>query len=248
MRLTDRVHLIGGSEPGPLMTDPLDSQVYLIRGEDGFAVVDAGAGRSIERILANVVADGLDPTSIRWLFLTHAHADHAGGASAWSDRLPNVRVAMSGESAEWLRQADEEATSVGVARIAGIYPPEFRLRAARIDRELADSETIALGTDLRLRVLATPGHSRGHLAFLLEDGPCRILFSGDALFPGGRILLQDTWDCDVHNALRSVKRLAKLAPAALLAGHLGPVLAGAPAHIALATDRIARLLVPEPLE
>ena len=40
------------------------------------------------------------------------------------------------------------------------------------------------------------------------------LFSGDALFPAGRILLQDTWDCDLHDALRSVERLAALAAGA----------------------------------
>ncbi len=50
------------------------------------------------------------------------------------------------------------------------------------------------------------------------------LFSGDALFPGGRILLQDTWDCDLAATLRSVERLAALGPDDLLAGHLGPVL------------------------
>ena len=116
-----------------------------------------------------------------------------------------------------------------------------------IDRELEDGETIELGADLTLTVVATPGHAQGHLAFLLRDADRRVLFSGDALFPGGRILLQDTWDCDLRASLRSVERLAVLAPHALLAGHLGPVLDGASSHIGSAMGRIGRLLAPESL-
>jgi hydroxyacylglutathione hydrolase len=245
MQLTGRVHLIGSGEPSLLETDPLDSQVYLVRGENGMAVIDTGAGRSVDRILANVVDDGLDPAAIRWVFVTHAHADHAGGAAAWSDRLPEARVAVSAESADWLRRGDEEATSVDVARRAGIYPPDYRLRPARIDRELEDGETIDLDAALTLTIVATPGHAKGHLAFLLRDGDWRIVFSGDALFPGGRILMQDTWDCDLHASLRSVERIAALAPHSLLAGHLGPVVEDAASHVAMATDRIRRLLPPE---
>ena len=87
----------------------------------------------------------------------------------------------------------------------------------------------------------------GHLAFLAEIDGVRTLFSGDALFPQGRILLQDTWDCDLHDALRSVERLAGLGAERLLAGHLGPVLADAPVDLAAAMERIGRLLVPESL-
>ena len=101
--------------------------------------------------------------------------------------------------------------------------------------------------DVVFEVVPTPGHAIGHLAFLAEIDGVRTLFSGDALFPRGRILLQDTWDCDLHDALRSVERLAALGAERLLAGHLGPVLADAPVHLAAAMDRIGRLLVPESL-
>jgi hydroxyacylglutathione hydrolase len=249
MRLTERVSLIGSGEPGPGHTDPTDSQVYLVRTARGAVCVDAGSGGSIDRILEACVADDVDPVSITWLFLTHAHADHAGGAAAWQERLPGIKVAMAAESADWIRSADEAATSVDVARRAGIYPASYRLQPARIDRELADGDVVELDDRLQLTVLATPGHSRGHLSFLLEDrrvtGPdARLLFSGDALFPGGRILLQDTWDCDLRAALRSVERLAALQPDQLFAGHLAAELSGTEATIARALDRIAHLIPP----
>jgi glyoxylase-like metal-dependent hydrolase (beta-lactamase superfamily II) len=248
VHLTERVSLIGSGEPGLATTDPNDCQVYLIRTAQGAVCIDAGSGGSVDAILHACRSDGVDPATIRWLFVTHAHADHAGGAAAWQERLPDVKVAMAYECADWIRRGDEEATSVDVARNAGMYPPEYRLRPARVDRELVDGERLDLDANLRLTVIATPGHSRGHLSFLVEDGGqpqiVRILFSGDALFPGGRILLQDTWDCDLRAALRSVEQLATMRADQLLAGHLAPLLSDADATIQLALGRISQLVPP----
>jgi glyoxylase-like metal-dependent hydrolase (beta-lactamase superfamily II) len=132
-----------------------------------------------------------------------------------------------------------------------MYPDDYRLRPARVDRELDDGDQVELDDALLMTVVSTPGHSRGHLSFLLEDSDApakvRILFSGDALFPGGRILLQDTWDCDLGAALRSVEKLVALRPDQLFGGHLAPQLRAVPESITAAVERIGRLLPPENL-
>ncbi len=246
MKLTERIHLVGSGEADWKPTDMIDAQVYLVTTGDGHVVIDAGAGRSIEAILAAVRADGVDPQRIAWVLLTHGHGDHAGGAAAWRAAVPGIQIAASVEVGGWLAQGDEAATSVDRGRVAGIYPADYRLAPCDPDLVLSDDDVLSVG-DLAFRAIATPGHARGHLAFLAEIDRGRTLFSGDALFPAGRILLQDTWDCDLQAALRSVERLAELSPERLLAGHLGPVLARAGDHLAVATARIARLLVPESL-
>jgi glyoxylase-like metal-dependent hydrolase (beta-lactamase superfamily II) len=59
--------------------------------------------------------------------------------------------------------------------LSSIYSPNA-------DVELSDSQELTVG-GLRLKVLHTPGHSPGHVAFYLsEEG---VLFSGDALFRNG---------------------------------------------------------------
>lgn len=246
MRLTEHIFVVGSGEADWSPTDPLDSQVYLVTGDEGHVLIDAGAGRSHEAILGAVRADGIEPAGIRWALLTHGHGDHAGGAAGWRRALPGIRVAASGEVAAWLATADETATSVDRARSAGIYPPDYRLAACDADLVLDDGTVVIVGA-IELTAVATPGHARGHMAFVAELDGARTVFSGDAVFPGGRILLQDTWDCDLRATLRSVERLAALSPRRLLAGHLGPVLDGAPEHLAAATERIERLLVPESL-
>lgn len=243
MRLTDRIHLVGSGEPDWALSDPRDSQVYLVSTADGHVVVDTGTGRSVATILAEVARDDLRAGDIAWILLTHAHADHAGGGAAWRRAIPGVRIAASADTAPWLATADEEATSVDRARAAGIYPADYRLEGFEVDRPLGDDDELTIA-DLVFRAVPSPGHSAGHLAYLVDLDGASTLFSGDALFPGGRILLQDTWDCDLRAALRTVERLSGLGAERLLAGHLPPVLDGAATHFAAATERIGRLLVP----
>jgi glyoxylase-like metal-dependent hydrolase (beta-lactamase superfamily II) len=50
------------------------------------------------------------------------------------------------------------------------------------DLLLEDDSVIEVG-QLKLRTIATPGHTPGSMCFYLEDSP--LLFSGDTLFPGG---------------------------------------------------------------
>ena len=245
MRLTDRIWLIGSGEPGWALSDEADSQVYAVDTGDGYAVIDTGTGSSIETIVAESDRDGIEPRAIRWLLITHGHADHAGGAAAWRRVLPHVRVFASDEVAGWLANGDEEATSTDRAVVAGVYPPHYRLQPCDVEG-LGDAATVELG-GLSLTIVQTPGHAAGHLAFIADVDGARTLFSGDALFPEGRILLQDLWDCDLDASLRSVERLAGVGAERLFAGHRPPVFEGAADHLRKATDRIARLLVPESL-
>ena len=244
MQLTERIHLIGGSEVGWAPTDAIDSQIYLVDTGDGFACIDSGAGRSLDRIVAEVRASGLVPERIRWILLTHGHADHAGGTAAWRRAIPGIQIAASEVVAGWLAAGDEEALSVDRARAVGIYPGDYRLEPCEVDFVLQAEAVVELGS-IRFRVVPTPGHATGHVALVAEIDGAVTAFSGDALFPGGRILLQDIWDCDVRLALRSVERLADHHPERLLAGHLAPILADARVHVDAALKRIARLSVPE---
>src|SRR5262245_24569834 len=242
MRLAERVHLVASGRLGFSLTDDYDCHVYALDGGDEVALIDAGGGRSTEAILANLRADGLDPARVRHLLLTHAHADHAAGAAGLREALPGLRVYASREAAPWLREGDERAISLDIARAAGMYPPDIRLRPCPVEAELGDGEELRVG-DLRVRAVATPGHARGHLSFLVG----RNLFAGDALFFGGRIVLQDTWDCSVQESNRSIERLARLDWDALLPGHMTISLSQGKRHAESALAAIRKLGVPPPL-
>jgi hydroxyacylglutathione hydrolase len=245
--LAQNIYLVGSGEPDLAQTDSLDCQVYLIKAGRSLALIDAGAGNSVDLIISNIISQGLNPEDIKWLFLTHTHADHAGGVAGLKSRLPNLRVAVSAESADWLRNGDEQAISVQKAREKGaFYPIDYHFRGCDVDIELVGDTNEDLG-DFRIEVISSPGHCNGHLSYLFETGGKRALFSGDAIFPEGKILLQDIWDCDLHESLRSIEKLAELHADHLLAGHGHPVLDHASDHFHMATDRISCLLIPHNL-
>src|SRR5579884_3816066 len=60
MRLSERVYLIGGGALGFGISHELDCHVYLIDGGREMALIDAGAGVTIEPIIRNLQLDGLD--------------------------------------------------------------------------------------------------------------------------------------------------------------------------------------------
>ena len=98
--------------------------------------------------------------------------------------------------------------------------------------------------DLTLQVLETPGHCGGHNAFLMDCGGLRVLFAGDLIFHGGRILLQNTHDCDLQAYIRSLRRLRGLGVDVLLAGHLSFALRWGQRHIDAALDVLDRGGIP----
>lgn len=244
MKLTERIHLVGSGSLGFDLTDPYDCHVYLIDGQDELALVDVGAGMGAESIIRNVREAGFDPNRIRHLVLTHAHGDHAGGAARMRRLLDQPSVYLSSVVADFLREGNEQGISLDVAKQVGIYPPDYALEPCQITVELVDGAAIQVG-DLTLQVLDTPGHSDGHVSLLLDHGGRRSLFAGDVVFAGGKILLQNIYDCRLDAQVRSLRKLRELGVDALLPGHLTLSLNDGQRHIERANDVLDRLLIPE---
>lgn len=242
MRLTERVYLVGGGALGFGLSGDYDCHVYVIDAGEELALIDGGAGLSIEPIIENIRRDGLDPVRLRHLVLTHAHADHAGAAAEWRARF-GVEVAASAEAAGYLTQGDEERISLAVAKRGGFYPADYVFRPCAVAHVLREGDSFGIG-GLRLRVFETPGHCSGMLSFLLRDGARQCLFSGDTVFHGGKILVSNIWDCNVQQYAASISKLAAIEADALLPGHLAIALQGGASHVRQAHAAMERLAMP----
>jgi hydroxyacylglutathione hydrolase len=243
MQLTERVYLVGSGLGGFSLTHDSDCHVYLIDGGTELALVDAGTGLGVVEILDNIRAHGFAPEDITSLFLTHLHADHAGGAARLHRALPHLKVMASEDGADWLSQGDEEAISLNLAKKGGFYSSEYQFEPCPVDVRLTDRQSVPIG-DLEIEVLDVAGHAKGHLALLMRDAGLTYLFCGDTVFFGGRILLQSTWDCDLQEHLRSIRKLAGLKVDVFLPGHGMFSLRNGQRHIEAATGWIERCLVP----
>jgi glyoxylase-like metal-dependent hydrolase (beta-lactamase superfamily II) len=139
---------------------------YLVREGEELTLIDTNMDGSEEGILQAAQIIGLPITGIA---LTHAHGDHAGSLDKVAAQLPDVEVALSPRTAEFLQgnltlHADE---------------PQTKLRGGFVKRSTTATRLIHPGDKLgSLRVVAAPGHSPDHIAFYDErDG---TLIAGDA--------------------------------------------------------------------
>ena len=114
MKISEGIYLVGSGQSGFMITNKSDCHVYLVQGSESCVLIDAGVGIEEERILATIEADGIDPSTISHLFLTHTHSDHAGGA-AWFKKKLGLKVCASKVEAAFLREADQMDLGLDIA-------------------------------------------------------------------------------------------------------------------------------------
>jgi glyoxylase-like metal-dependent hydrolase (beta-lactamase superfamily II) len=244
MRLTSDLYVVGGGRFGFGLSGILDCHVFVIDGGTELALVDPGLGlnRDFDLVLDNIRADGLDPKAIRKLILTHYHCDHIGAACEAQQRL-DAEVITSKFSAPVVRNADEKAVALDIAKAAGFYPQDYHLPPCPVHRELVEGDIVKVG-NLSLQTWETPGHCDGHLSFLMTGGDRTYLLGADLVFWGGRILLQNIPDCRIDAYADSVLKVAKLDFDALVPGHLQISLRFGKEHVDKAAQAFRQLGVP----
>jgi glyoxylase-like metal-dependent hydrolase (beta-lactamase superfamily II) len=151
---------------------------YAVLDDDGsVTLVDCGLEKAPATIVAGLAALGRQPSDVQRIVLTHAHSDHAGGAKEMAERT-GAPLAVHADDAPYLeagRSPTPDASTLGgrlVARRQLGFPP------ATAGERLADGQVLDAGGGLR--VVATPGHSPGHISLLHE--PTGTLITGDAIF------------------------------------------------------------------
>jgi glyoxylase-like metal-dependent hydrolase (beta-lactamase superfamily II) len=191
------------------------ANMYLVRENDGFTLIDTGLSGGAKKILAAAEANG---APIRRIVLTHGHADHIGSLDALHALLPDAEVIASERTARFMRgdmrlEADE---------------PQSKLRGGWVTSQTTPTRLLKAGDRVgSLEVVAAPGHSPDHVAYL--DTRNGTLFAGDAystqagIHTAGtlRLLFPFTSMATWHKptALHSAEKLAALKPARLAVGH-----------------------------
>jgi glyoxylase-like metal-dependent hydrolase (beta-lactamase superfamily II) len=161
----------------PLVGDWVNG--FAFRDDDGqVTLVDFGLKSSATKVLAALDTIGSGPSEVTRILLTHAHPDHAGGAAEISR---NTGRAMG------IHEADAEYLAAGKSP-----PRDTSLLLGRLFNRMGGGgfEAVSVGERLTdgqllpvnggLRVIHTPGHSPGHVAFLHE--PTGVLIAGDSIF------------------------------------------------------------------
>ncbi len=158
---------------------PQLTAIHLIVENGRVAVVDTANNAALPHALDAVRQLGLTPASVAYVFLTHVHLDHAGGAGAMMQAFPEARLVVHPRGARHMAEPAKLFAAVqavyGEAEARHLYGDPIPVSPERI---LSAGEGYSLDLGGRTLIcLETPGHARHHLA--LHDTRSGCLFTGD---------------------------------------------------------------------
>jgi len=191
-----------------ILSIPFEENAYIAHmpGRTDCLIVDPGL--EPEKIIDYLERRGLNPSDI---LITHGHSDHIAGNEALKNRWPECRLVIGAAEAPKL-------TDPGL-NLSAMFG--FNLVSPPADVTFQDGEFYtAAGIHMQIRVI--PGHSSGHVVYLIEDCDPRMVFVGDVIFSGS-IGRTDFPDGDFHQLAAGIRKILYTLPDStiLLPGH-GP--------------------------
>jgi metallo-beta-lactamase class B len=177
---------------------------WALAGSEGIIILEAlfdyAAG---DEIVGGLRKLGLDIKSVKYVVLSHAHADHDGGAKLLQDTIPSARLVYGGP--------DWDAIDKSTTRAGG---------KPKRDTVGADGMTLSVG-DASVRIVATPGHTAGTLSFLFEvkdnGKPLRVAYVGGTAIPFNGS--PEYYDGYIASVRKMAKAAADFGATALLSNH-----------------------------
>lgn len=206
------------------------------------AVIDPGPANSAGRLIAELNAMGVK--ELGSIVMTHIHFDHAAGASRLAERYPEATIYIHQRVVEHL--IDPSRLIAGVRQVWGEGTDDLFGKPGPIDRErvvaIEGGHRIDLG-DRQIEAIATPGHTRAHLAF--QDEATGAVFCGDAIglqLPSSPVIRPSTPPSDFSyaDALDSIRRLAEREATSVHLPHFGRTSTGPDEVFAQAEEALTK--------
>ena len=210
----------------PLNTGWIDAHVACVREwvaniffytKNGTTIM-IDAGYNYERLQEKMGWLDIDPASVHQIFITHQDTDHVGALERDSELLFQEATVYIGEI--------ENRYLTGEVR-RKVFHGLYKLPLVKTDNSrvlLSDGEIITIG-DIKIECILVPGHTWGHMVYLVDD---EYLFTGDTIWFGadGGYSFLSTLAEDNKLAVRSLEKLeqdlrARGQQIKIITGHTG---------------------------
>ena len=196
---------------------------YLARCADGFVLIDTGFSVKRALLLQTLQAAGCKPGDIKFVLITHGDSDHAGNA-AFLQREYRATIGMHPDDFGMVEHGDmnwnRKRRADRMSPIMKIVGTMVRLVAKEKFETFKPDVEVGDGFDLskyglNARVVHIPGHSKGSIGVLTDDGN---LYCGDFLYTTPGMNFVD----DMEARKASLEKLKNLPIRNVFPGHGKP--------------------------
>lgn len=184
--------------------------VYLVRADDGFILIDTGMPFHWERLEKELIRAGCLPDKLKLVIITHGDRDHIGNCAKFQAKY-KVKVAihqadafMAEGTTMLKRKVRTLAAKIRMLKVR-FFGPKIILPKFKPDMFLDDNQSLEV-YGLKAKIIHLAGHTRGSIGVLTEDGD---LFSGDTLVNTKKpdiAVYVDSFS-DLKNSLAKLKKL-----------------------------------------
>ena len=147
---------------------PFQQNCSLVWNDDTMAGAIIDPGGEVDRLMSAIEETGI---TLEKIFITHGHADHAGGAAELKKRTGVPIEGPHPDDSFWIDAIETQAAQFGLFGAHNFTP----------DRWLKDGDTVTFDS-ITFDVRHCPGHTPGHVVF--HHAPSKLCFVGDVLFQG----------------------------------------------------------------
>lgn len=189
----------------------------VLRDDKTCVLVDCGYVGSLPQIEDALCTQGLSPESVTHIILTHQDHDHIGAVAAFKAKYPLSRVLASAVEAPYIFGTRKSLRLEQAEKLQETLPPEQKAFGEAFCRLLRSVEPVGIDQPLSdndflpfcggCRILATPGHTPGHIALFLPAFDTIISGDAMALETGKPVLANPQFTLDLELAAASMARL-----------------------------------------
>lgn len=200
MNIKGKIHLVKHDFAIPLGTEKKLLRFVnsiIIFGKE-ITLIDAGIKDSYQKIFSYIKEQGRSINEIKLLILSHSHPDHIGSANKIKSMTDCKVIAHQAEK-NWIEDLDTQYQS---RMVPGFY--QLVNEPVKIDACLEHNQEIQLDKNLTIRVLHSPGHSKGSISILFKED--KILFTADSIPIVNDIPNYDNYS-ELRTSLETIKHL-----------------------------------------
>jgi glyoxylase-like metal-dependent hydrolase (beta-lactamase superfamily II) len=175
---------------------PIPLTVVVLKIGDKYVMIDSGSGvgqwqANATNLPSNMKAAGIDRGQISTILVSHFHPDHVWGLMEKGTNaavFPNAELIVSSTEYNWWTEPGRveklpEGRRPAGKRIGDVFPTWKNWKLVE------DTAEVAPG----VRLLAAPGHTPGHSAFLVTSGKDQLMVSNDAMYVPALLAPHPDW-------------------------------------------------------